>query len=65
MKSWTDSQPRAGLLTATQVAEYLGVHRKTIYAWIRTRGLPCVRLGGCLRFRWDDVLRWASAREEG
>jgi excisionase family DNA binding protein len=56
---------RDGLLTVRQVALFLQVHEKTVYRLVSASGLPCVRIGGRLRFRSDDVLRWVSARKEG
>ena len=52
-------------LDIRMVATMFGVHRKTIETWIRTAGLPCLRLGGVRRFDYEDVIRWASARKEG
>jgi excisionase family DNA binding protein len=51
------------LWTAAQAAAYLHVHVKTLYRWIRTRGLPCVYVGSRLRFDPRDVLQWVEARK--
>lgn len=56
--------PEGALWTAQDAAEFLKVHVKTVYRFHRTRGLPCVRVGGRIRFLRSDVLRWASARRE-
>ena len=53
------------LLTLPEVAALLRVHEKTVCGWVRKRELPCIRLGGRLRFDQRDVLRWLSARKEG
>jgi len=58
------------LLTVREVAEWLRVHEKTVYAWVekgqREKGkLPCIRLGKQLRFRASDVSRWLQAPKEG
>ena len=54
------------LLTSKEVAPLLGVsHPKTVEKWVRTKGLPCVRVGRNLRFRRGDVLRWRAQRGEG
>lgn len=43
-------------LTVPQVAAEYGVHRKTIYAWIKNGSLPVVKLpGGDYRFRRCDL----------
>ena len=53
------------LLTLHEVAALLRVHEKTVSGWVRRRRLPCIRLGGRLRFDQRDVLRWIAARKEG
>ncbi|UCE02545.1 MAG: helix-turn-helix domain-containing protein [Candidatus Latescibacterota bacterium] len=53
------------LLTVSEVAQFLGVHAKTVYVWARRGLLPCIRLGRSIRFVPDDILRWISARKEG
>ena len=53
------------LLTLREVAALLRVHEKTVCGWVRRRDLPCIRLGGRLRFDQRDVLRWIAARKEG
>ena len=53
------------LLTVRELAQFLGLHEKTIYRLARTGELPCVRLGSRVRFLQSDVLRWVSARKEG
>ncbi|MFH1680232.1 MAG: helix-turn-helix domain-containing protein [Candidatus Eisenbacteria bacterium] len=53
------------LLTVDEVAEWLKVSASTVYDWAARSRIPCVRLGGRLRFVEDDVLRWIEARKEG
>jgi hypothetical protein len=53
------------LMDAWQVAAFLKVHVKTIHRWRRTLGLPCVLVGGRVRFFPSEVIRWVSARKEG
>jgi excisionase family DNA binding protein len=44
------------LLTATQVAAYLAVHRSTVYRLAGAPGgIPCVEIAGAVRFRPADV----------
>ena len=52
-------------LIVDEVADIFRVHAKTIERWRRRDKLPCERLGGVIRYRLSDVLRWASARKEG
>jgi excisionase family DNA binding protein len=47
------------LLTVDQVAEYMGVHRDTVYNLVRSGRLPALQLGG-LKAGWritEDDLR--------
>ena len=46
------------VLTATQVAELLGVNRKTIYEAARNNQIPHRRLGRRLIFERGCVLEW-------
>lgn len=51
----------ARLLSAQELADYLDVPLKTIYAWrYRGRGPRGFRVGRHVRFRWSDVQRWVS-----
>lgn len=53
------------LLTVPEVAEFLRVRPSTVYAWVAEGRLPCLRLGGRIRFQKESLLRWVTAREEG
>ena len=47
------------LLTAGELAVYLGVPVATLYAWrYRDRGPTGFRVGKHLRYRWSDVESW-------
>ena len=66
----TPGPPRHGerLLSAQDLADYLEVPVKTIYAWRhRNTGPRGFRVGKHLRFRWRDVESWMAERlgEEG
>jgi excisionase family DNA binding protein len=53
------------LLTAQELADYLGVPLATIYAWrYRGEGPPGFRAGKHLRFRRSDVDQWINDRLE-
>jgi excisionase family DNA binding protein len=51
------------LLTAAEVADYLGVPVKTIYARWRDWGLTVCRVGRHLRFRQRQVEDWLERQE--
>lgn len=40
--------------TVRQFANDLGVHPNTVYHWIRTGMLPCLKMGGLIRIRPCD-----------
>jgi excisionase family DNA binding protein len=43
------------LLTAREVARFFQVAPKTVYQWAALGQLPCVRVGGVVRFRRGDI----------
>lgn len=48
-------------LTVEQVAERLGVNPSTVRYWVKSKGLPVVRLGRrCVRYRIEDLDEWAA-----
>ena len=54
---------REPIISAQELAEYLGVPVATIYAWrYRRQGPPGFRVGRHVRFRWSDVERWIEDR---
>jgi excisionase family DNA binding protein len=46
------------LLTPNQAAELLAVRTSWIYEAVRTRRLPCLRIGRHIRFTQDMLERW-------
>lgn len=47
------------LLSVDELADYLGVPAKTLYAWRHRREGPLgFRVGRHLRYRWSDVQAW-------
>lgn len=53
------------LLTAQDVADYLGVPVATLYTWrYRGDGPPGFRVGRHLRYRWDDVEEWITRQRQ-
>jgi excisionase family DNA binding protein len=51
------------LLTVEEVADYLGVPKKTVYACWREWGLRGYRVGRHLRFRVRHVEEWLERQE--
>ncbi len=51
------------LLGVDELAAYLDVPVKTLYAWrYRSEGPPALRVGRHLRYRWSDVQEWIQQR---
>lgn len=57
--------PPDALWTVTDVMHYLKASRSWIYQKVAEGRLPCLRVGGLLRFKADAVRAWAegSAQE--
>ncbi len=51
------------LLTVAEVAGYLGVPIKTLYAWrYHRQGPPALRVGRHVRYRRSDLEEWVRRR---
>jgi excisionase family DNA binding protein len=59
-----ESEPNAdAILSSAELAQLLGVHRRTVARWADD-GMPTIRtIGGHRRFRWADVQRWIVAAD--
>ena len=55
--SWMDDR----WLSVDDIAEYLGVTRDTIYAWVSSKGMPGHKVGRYWRFKRDEVDSWVRA----
>jgi excisionase family DNA binding protein len=53
------------LLTASEVAELVGVSTRWIEDAARRDSIPHVRLGRFVRFRRESVLEWIARQERG
>jgi excisionase family DNA binding protein len=61
MEAGDDVEP---LLTVPEVAAWLRVRPSTVYTWVESGRLTCIRLSGRIRFVRNDILRWIEARRE-
>jgi len=52
--------PFEPLLSATEAAELLQIHPKTIQAMARDGKIPCVRMGKYWRFRATSLDEWVK-----
>ena len=48
------------ILDVDQAAFYLGVARSTLYKLVQRREVPCMRLGGSVRFSRRQLLEWVE-----
>jgi excisionase family DNA binding protein len=53
------------LLTPEDVAEMLGVSRRTVQRMAADGELPALRIGAQWRFRAESITDWQAARETG
>lgn len=60
----TTSAASERLLTAQEVADYLGVTPDWVYAQSRRGSIPTVPLGRYRRYRLDAVKAWIAALEQ-
>jgi len=52
------------LLTAQEIATYLGVQPSTIYQWTHQGYIPHIKLGKFVRFKENDVEKWVEGKNE-
>lgn len=56
-------------LSVEEIAEYLGVSKDTVYAWISKRCMPAHRIGRLWKFKSEEVDEWVrsggAAENEG
>lgn len=48
-------------LSVEKIAEYLGVSKDTVYAWIGKRKMPAHRIGRLWKFKTDEVDEWVRS----
>ncbi len=52
------------IMTADQVADYLGVHRETVYLYAKRGKIPAFKIGYDWRFKRDSIERWVEEKEK-
>jgi excisionase family DNA binding protein len=50
------------LMTVDELSKRLNISRAHAYKLKNERGMPFLKLGGSLRFRWIEIERWLSKR---
>ena len=53
----------ASILTVETVAEFLRVHRSTIYRMLKKKQLPAFKIGSDWRFNRESIDRWRADAE--
>ena len=48
-------------LSVEEIAEYLGVSKDTVYAWISKKGMPAHRVGRFWKFQRVEVDTWVKS----
>ena len=48
-------------LSVTEISEYLGVRRETIYKWLERKKMPAHKVGRLWKFKKDEVDAWVRA----
>jgi excisionase family DNA binding protein len=54
---------RLPLVRAETIATYFGVHKRTVALWAERGDIPVVRIGGSMRFDFEEVERKARGEE--
>jgi len=56
------SDNRKLLISATELADLLGVNKSTVWSWHSSGRIPLpVRLGGTTRWRTEEIRQWIDA----
>jgi len=51
--------PTAPLVRAEVIAKALDVHKRTVCLWAQNGTIPCRRIGGIVRFNFNEVMEAA------
>lgn len=54
---FVESLTKPHLLTYAEAAEILGLKAQTLRVWVSSKKIPCVKLGGAVRFTPDMIQR--------
>jgi excisionase family DNA binding protein len=46
------------LLTIRELSKILKINKSTLYQWVNEGKIPYIRMGGIIRFRKNDIVKW-------
>ena len=52
-------------LSVDEIAEYLGIQRETVYAWITKKTMPAHKVGRLWKFRKEEIDDWVKSGQAG
>lgn len=50
------------LATVEEIAPYLRVKVKTVYAWVSARQIPFIKIGRVVRFDRNQITEWVQSK---
>lgn len=56
-------KPESFLLNCRETAKFIGICAKTLHTITRRGELPCLRIGGAVRYDKWDILAWVEAKK--
>lgn len=51
------------VMNAGEVAQYLGLHRETVYLYAKNGKIPAFKIGYAWRFNIDSIDKWMREQE--
>lgn len=48
-------------LSVEEIADYLGISKDTVYAWINKKSMPAHRIGRFWKFKVSEVDQWVTS----
>jgi excisionase family DNA binding protein len=51
------------IMTAEEVAKFLGIHRETVYLYAKKGKIPAFKIGYNWRFKKESIDKWMEEKE--
>jgi len=58
-----EKEQQRKFLTISEIANYLNIKEKTIYAKVEAGEIPCYRIGRLIRFKKDEIDAWIGTKK--